>query len=116
MHTPNQPQGPSDIVQQAQQIANAATDSKGEPIRAGVLTVCDVDLPIIIANGEVYVQATLPEFFDAVSAQVVDFLRDLETRISEARRAALAHADLFPTVDIERVVESRVVRDRGEQR
>jgi len=116
MHTPKEPSRDSDVIQQAEQIANAALDSKGQPVRTGVLSICDVDLPFLVADGEVYIQTTFPEFFDAVSAAMVDFLRDMEIRISEARGAALAHAHLFPEVHLSRVVEPNVVRDSGEQR
>lgn len=115
MHTPQESQGFSDVVQQAQQIAHATDDSEVGSFRPITVTICDVDLSCIITNGEVYVQTTLQGFHDALSAAMVEFLSDLEAGISEARSSALAHARDFPQFHVKRVVESDVVRDCGER-
>jgi len=99
----------SDLFQQAQQIADAAIDSTNRYVRTGVISVCDVDIPFVLADGDVYLQATLPEFHDAVSALMVEFLRNLEARISEARRTTLAHAGDFTLVRVKGVVGEDVV-------
>jgi len=109
MHTPEESQGFGDILQQAQQIADAATHSEVGSCRTFTLSICDVDVPCVISDGEVYVQTTLQGFHDAVSAAMVEFLGSLEARISEARRTALAHADFFPEVHFKRVVGGDVV-------
>lgn len=116
MHTPKEPSRDSDIVQLAQQIADAAANSEDHTISVGVVSIYDVDLPVFISDGELYVQAPLQSVFDAVSAALVDVLRDLETRVSEARSAALASPDFFPKVHFSGVVVEHVVRDSGEQR
>jgi hypothetical protein len=116
MHTPEEPQRLGDILQQAQQIADAATDSEVGSVRTLTISICDVDIPCVISNGDVYVQTTLQGFCDAVQATMVEFLGSLEDRISEARRVALAHADFFPAVHFKRVAGEDVVRDSGEQR
>src|SRR5689334_5452032 len=116
MHTPEEPQRIGDVIQQAEQIAHAAIDSEVGSVRTLTITICDVDVPCIISNGDVYVQTTLQGFCDAVQSTMVEFLRSLEDRISEARRVALAHADFFPAVHFKRVAGEDVVRDSGEQR
>jgi len=116
MHTPQEPSRTSDVVQLAEQIANAATNSKGHTVSTGILTICDVDLPFFIADGELYVQAPLQGILDALSSALVDFLRDLEARVSETRSAALASTDFLPQIYVQGVVVEHVVRDSGEQR
>jgi hypothetical protein len=116
MHNTEGPKGPGDILQQAQQIADAATNGTDNAYGPFTLTVCDVDLPAFIWDGDVYIQAPLQGFFDAVAACVSDSIGDLEARISEARRAALASDYFRLTLPVTRVVESVVVRDSGEQR
>jgi len=116
VHTPEESSRPCDVVQLAQQIANAATNREDHTVSVGVITICDVDLPFFISSGEFYVQAPLQSILDAVSASLVDFLRDLETRISETRSAALASTDFLPQIHVEGMVVEHVVRDSGEQR
>lgn len=114
MHTPEESTRLRDFVFLAQQVADAAIDSQGQPLRAGVIAICDVDIPVVIANGEVYVQAPLLSFSDAMQAAMVEFLRSLETGISEARSAALASPDFLPVVYQPRVAGADVVRGSGE--
>lgn len=116
MHTPEEPTRQRDVIQQAQSIADAAANSEGEYFAVAAIRICDVDLPIIIAHGDVYVQATLQLVFDALSASMVEFLRHLEDGISDAGRGALASAGVLPKVYFPRMVESDVVRDSGEPR
>lgn len=116
MHNPEEPTRRRDVVQQAVEIANAALDSANPIVHALTVTVCDVDIPVVVANGEVYVQATLCEFHDALSAAMVELLRHLEIGISEARRGALALACAHPELGVEAMAISHLVRDSGEQR
>lgn len=116
MHNPEEQTRRRDVVQQAVEIANAALDSTNPLVHALTLSICDVDIPVVVANGEVYVQATLPEFHDALSAAMVELLRHLEIGISEARRGALAFACAHPELGVEAMAVAHVVRDSGEQR
>jgi len=115
VRTPEEEARYGDVVQQAEQIAHAALDSTVTEIRPFTLIVCDVDVPCVVANGDVYVQTTLQGFHDAVSAALLEFLSSLEARISEARSTALASADSFPQVHFERLDEPHL-GGSGEQR
>lgn len=109
MHSPEKPSRRGDLIQQAQSIADAAMRSTSGTVHPFTLVICDVDVPCFITDGEVYVQAPLQIVHDALSAQMVEFLRDLEARISETRRAALASVGVFPAVHVTNVVSGDVV-------
>lgn len=91
MHSPTPEQeGRSDNVQQAEPNPHAENDSEDQPATVVTFTICDVDLPCVVLDGTLYVQAPLQDVFDAFAAYVSDGLRHMETRISETRSAALA--------------------------
>lgn len=115
MHNPEDAARCRDIVQQAFEIANAAANSANPLVHTLTVSVCDVDIPVIVANGEVYVQTTLQGFHDAMSATLVEFLRHLEIGISEARRGALAFACAHPELGLEAMAVAHLVRNSGEQ-
>lgn len=104
------------LIQQAESVASAADNGAVAEIHYLTVTVCDVDLPCCISNGELYVQAPFQIVLDAMCAALGEFLSDMETRVSEARRTALASTDLFPTVHFKRMAGQDVVPDSGEQR
>jgi hypothetical protein len=116
MHYTQEPSGGGWLLQQAQQVANAAQNGADFAEGPFTISVCDVDLPAFIWDGAVFVQVPLEGFFDAITAAVLDSLRDLEVRVSEAGRAALSSTDFRSALPRTPVVESRVVRDSGEQR
>jgi len=113
MHSPEEKAGLSDDVfaQVTQQVLEAM--QPGLTAVALTVTLCDVDLPAFVVDGELYVQAPLPLIFDAFAAYISDGLSVLETRVSETRSAALASAHLQPTVLEQIVAEQSVVRNGG---
>lgn len=93
MHNPSPEQARgSDDVLETQQVADAENDRENQPKYVGQIIISDVDLPLYVADGHCYVQATLEEFSDAIVAAVTQMLSDLETRISEAGSSALSSA------------------------
>lgn len=95
-------------VQQAESQSHAKSDGEDSDIAVTTFTLCDVDLSIFVVGGTVYVQAPLSDVFDAFAAHVSEGLRDLEIRVSEARRPALAPNGVQRAILGKRVAESGV--------
>jgi hypothetical protein len=95
---------------------NVEGDRAYQRCGAFTITVRDVDLPAFVSHGTVYVQTPLQGFFDATPAQVSADIRRMETRVSEAGRAALAPDSAAHTVLSKRMVVSRVVRSGRRRR
>lgn len=114
MHTSEEPSWNGDVFQQAESIASAADLRQVADAHFLTVVICDVDVPCTISNGELYVQAPFQIVLDALQAALSEFLGDLETRISETRRTALASTDFLPHVYFKRVAGDDVVRGGGE--
>lgn len=72
------------------QIAHAQAHSQGRHPVALKVTLCDVDLPAFVSDGQLYVQAPLQRIFEAFAEDLSAFLGDMEVRISaETGRGAL---------------------------
>jgi hypothetical protein len=97
-NTPSEQARHRDRVLEALADADAKNDGKDRVSPIGSVIICDIDLPLFILNGVVYLQAPLEDVVDAFTAQISDLLSNLEGRISEARSAALSLASLQPTL------------------
>jgi hypothetical protein len=115
VHTAKEPTRDSQHLLAA--LAQQVTEAIGADLAGGafIVTICDVDLPAFMADGELYVQAPLPLVFDAFAAYVSDSLSALEIGISDTRRAALSSARNGRAVPGTSVVVEGVVRDGAEQ-
>lgn len=59
-------------------------------VTACTITIGNVDLPAFVLDGLVYIQAPLPDIFEAFAEDISAFVRDLEARVSEAGGTALS--------------------------
>lgn len=91
MHsTPSDETRNGDQFQQAESVTDDESNRADQPRAIGSIIVCDVDLPLFLSGGVVYLQAPLQDVVDAFTTSLSEGLRDLESRISEARSAALS--------------------------
>jgi hypothetical protein len=97
-------------VQQAESQQDAANGGADIAYTAVVFTLCDVDLPCVVFDGELYVQAPIQDVFDAFAAYVSESLSNLETRVSETRSTALALDGIQRSLFGAPVALTRVVR------
>ena len=83
--------------------------------RGYTVTIGNTDLPAIISDGKLYVQAPLGLVFEAFAEDFSAFVRDMEIRVSTPWGAPLSLDSDGRPVSRPRVAKSRVVR-RGGQR
>lgn len=111
--TPDETRNGND-VQQAQSQPNAQNGSQDQPATVVFFTLCNVDLPCVVLDGALYVQAPLQDVFDAFAAYISDGLSHMENRVSETRSAALAFDGIQRSLFGAGVVVPRVVPDSEE--
>jgi hypothetical protein len=80
------------------------------------LTIRHPDVPAGISFGTFYLATTPQRILEAIEASFPQFLRDLETGVSEAGRAALSLDRVWNPVSGAPVGSEGVVRNRGKRR
>lgn len=116
MHTPTPDEARgSDNVLAAFSLEDVADNGEDIAPTVVVFTLCDIDIPCVLRDGELYCEASLQSVFDAFAASISEGLRDLEDRVSKARGSALAFDGLQRSLFSARLVVPRVVFDREER-
>lgn len=90
MHNAEEQSGFHSHVQPQEPRADAAEDLTVGFVTACTISIGNVDLPAFVSDGVVYIQAPLPDIFEAFAEDLSAFISDLEVRVSEAGSAALS--------------------------
>lgn len=94
--------------------ADAAADSEGRPGRSLEVVIGNAHLPVVVSNGECYIQAPLADVFEAFGEDISAFIGDLEIRISNTWSAALPLASYWCAVSGTWVAQPCVVSGSGD--
>lgn len=114
MHTPDEQAGFDSHVQQTEPNADAEGHIEMSVDGPFEVLIGDTYLPCLLADGQLYVSAPLQSVLDAFASCISQELCGLESRISEARRAALSLTGLQRTFSRAGVVITSVVPGSGE--
>jgi hypothetical protein len=105
-------QGESDDILATVQKSDVENFRASGSRHALTVTVGNVDLPAFISNGLVYIQAPLPNVFEAFGESLPEFVRDLEIGVSTTRGTPLSLDGNGRAVLIPPMAEQGVVRSR----
>lgn len=75
------------------------------------VTIGNVDLPAFISDGKLYIQAPLPQVFEALAENISDFICDMEVRVSSAGGTTLSLDSDGRPLSGAAMAESSLVRD-----
>lgn len=94
--------------------ADAEADRQDGQGRALEVLIGNAHLPVIVSDGECYIQAPLSDVFEAFGEDISAFIGDLEIRISNTWGAALPLARYWCAVSGTWVAQPCVASGSGE--